>query len=99
MAKAIRNKGVTQQVVADNYVVYALRKANPSAAYITTVTDAILYIVKEGKLQEGIKYKAFINKLRIPGGDVAGIPDLPDGLSDTVSSNPLFSNVRLWRKW
>ena len=61
--------------------------------------DAIVYIVKERKIPEERKGEAFINKLRIPGGDVAGIPDLPDGLSDTVSSNPLFSNVRLWRKW
>ena len=94
MAKAIRNKGVTQQVVADNYVVYALRKAKPIAAYITTVTDDMLYILIYGKLPEESKCKYFIKKVRIPGGDISGVSYLPDGLSDTVSLNTLFSNVR-----
>ena len=99
LAKALRNKGVTQQFWADNYVIYALSKAKPSAAYITTVTDAIIVsIVNEGNLLEGRKCEDFINKIRIPGGDIACIPDLPDGLSDTLSLNPLFANLGRWRR-
>ena len=45
--KAIRNKGVTQQVLSDNYVVYSLSKAKTCAACSTTVTNAIVSIVKE----------------------------------------------------
>ena len=41
--------------------------------------------MKEGKLPEGSKCEDFINKVRIPGGDIFGVLDLPDGLSDTLS--------------
>ena len=57
--------------------------------------DAIVYIVKERKIPEERKGEAFINKLRIPGGDIDGVPDLSDGLPDTVSLYTLFYNVRL----
>ena len=82
-----------------NYFVYDFIKAKPSAEYGTAVTDAIVSIFKEGNLLEGIKYEAFINKLQIPGGDISGVPDLPYSLSDTVSFNPIFSDVRRWRQW
>ena len=95
--KAIRNKGVTQQVLSDNYVVYSLSKAKTCAACSTTVTNAIVSIVKEWNLPEGSKCEAFINKLRIPRGDIYGVSDLPNGLSDAVCLNPLFFDVKCWR--
>ena len=84
---------MTQQFWDDNYVVYDISNVNPSASCSTNVNDAIVYIVKEGKIPKGRKCEAFINKVRIPGGDISGVPDLPDGLSDTVSLNTLFSDV------
>ena len=54
------NKAVTQQIQVDNYVVYNRIKAKPIAAYRTTVTDAIVYILKEWKLPEVRKREAFI---------------------------------------
>ena len=93
MAKAVGDKGETKKVRADNYVVYALSKANNSVAYITTITDAIVSIVKEGNIPKGSKYEDFINKLRIPGVDISGVTDLPDGLYDKLSLNSLFSKV------
>ena len=66
--------GVAQQVRDDKYVVYSLIKANPSAVHSTTVTYSLESMVKEGKLLEGRKSEAFINKVRIPGGDISGAP-------------------------
>ena len=40
--------------------------------------------MKERKLPEGSKCEDFVIKVQIPGGDISGVPDLPDGISDTV---------------
>ena len=55
--------------------------------------------MKEGNIPEGRKGEAFINKVWIPGGDIADVPDVPGGLCDTVSLNLLFSDIRRWRRW
>ena len=86
---------MTQQFWDDNYVVYDISNVNPSASCSTNVNDAIVYIVKEGNLTEGRKCASFLKKVWKPGGDIDGVPDLPDGLPDTVSLYTLFYNVKL----
>ena len=65
-----------QQVWDDRYVVYALSKVKPITSCSTIVTDATVYIVKEGKLPKGSKCEAFIKKVWIPGGDISSVADV-----------------------
>ena len=100
LAKKLKKQNRDKLLRAENVVVYAIGKEKPSAAYDAAVTRAVVSIVKEGRLPEGCKCEAFLDRMRIPGGDNSNAPDLPDGLEDSpVPLEPLFAHVRRWIRW
>ena len=89
-------KNVTRLLREQNVIIYAIRKANLSAAYNQTVTSTVLYIVKEGKIPDGSKYKECIDQKRVPGENRTGVPGIPEVVPERVSLDPLFDLVRIY---
>ena len=99
-AKTLGKRGVDRVLWPENVVVYCFGKAKGSAAYNQTATLNIISIIKEGKLPDDSKCEAFLNMRRIPGGNMNGCPELPEGgkLSDLESLEPLYGEAQRWRQ-
>ena len=80
-----------------NVVLYCLSKAKGSAAYNQQVTTNIIYIDKNGELPNDSRCEPFLDRKRIPSGNTAGFPDLPeDKLSQWESIQLLYVQVKRW---
>ena len=95
----MEKRGVDRVLRPDNYVFYCFSMEKGSAAYNQQATSNIITIVKERKLANNSKCEAFLDQMRIPGGDQTGMtgeafPDLLDGLSEHTSLELLYALVK-----
>ncbi len=98
-AKFLRQRNINRVLRPNNTVVYCFSKTKPSAAYNQQATTNIISIFQHGKLPEDSRCEAFLDRKRIPGGDLTGLPDLPEGkLLEWESMEPLYAGVRRWRR-
>ena len=94
----LRKRGVERVLRPENIVVFCFSKAKASAAYNQQATTNIISIMKTGKLPVGSKCEAFYCGKRIEGGDRTGFPPLPDKLNEWTDMEPLYSDLRRWRR-
>ena len=97
-AKRLAGLKIDRVLRPENAVFYCFSKAKASAAYNQQSTTNIISIVQHGRLPEGSRCEAFLERKRIPGGSRDGFPDLPEGkLTEWNDMSPLYGQVKRWR--